>query len=110
MEPNTKMEQQEVPLDRKHKVGIVVFKFEELNGMIWIDLSGRFPVTSARGNAYIIVLYCYTNNITAINSWYSDDIVKGYKIFYKELTSSGIIPVLQHIYNKINKKLIELVW
>lgn len=52
----------ELPLNRKHKVGVSVFKFDELNGMISTDLPGRFPITSARGNVYILVMYCYTNN------------------------------------------------
>ena len=51
----------ELPLNRKHKVGVAVFKFDELNGMISTDLPGRFPITSARGNSYILVMYCYTN-------------------------------------------------
>ena len=89
---------QELPLNRKHKVvGISVFKFEELNGMISTDLPGRFPITSARGNAYILVMYCYTNNAilaTAIRSRLAKDIRKGYDEMYKKLLLSGIIPVL----------------
>ena len=62
MEPDIEMELQPIPLNRKHKVGVAVFKFNELNGMISTDLPGQFPFTSARGNAYILVMYCYTNN------------------------------------------------
>ena len=53
---------QELPLNQKNKVGVSVFQFDELNGMISTDLPGRFPTTSARGNVYILVMYCCTNN------------------------------------------------
>ena len=60
-----------LPLNRKHKVGVSVFKFDELNAMISSDLPGQFPITLAQGNAYNLVMYCYTNNailVTAIES------------------------------------------
>ena len=72
---------QELPLNQKHKVGVSVFKFDELNGMISTDLPGLFPITSARGNAYILAMYCYTNNAilaTGIKSRLAKDIRKGY--------------------------------
>ena len=37
----------EILLNRKHKVGVSAFKFDELNGMISTDLPGRFPIKSA---------------------------------------------------------------
>ena len=37
----------ELPLNQKHKVGVSIFKFDELNGMISTDLPGRFPIKSA---------------------------------------------------------------
>ena len=52
-----------LPLNRKHKVGVFVFKFNELNGIISSDLPGRFPITLAQGKSYILVIYCYTNNV-----------------------------------------------
>ena len=62
MELDIIMEQQPVPLNRHHQVGVNVFRFAELIGMKSTYLPGRFPVTSARGNAYILVLYDYTTN------------------------------------------------
>ena len=89
---------QELPLNRKHKVGVSVFKFDGLNGMISTDLPGCFPITSARGNVYILVMYC-CNNIAiltiGIRSSLAKDIRKGYDELYKKLLLSGIIPVLQ---------------
>ena len=52
----------ELPLNQKHKVGVSVFKFDELNGMLSTDLPEQFLTTLARGKVYILVMYCYTNN------------------------------------------------
>ena len=112
MEPDIEMELQELPLNWKHKVGVAVFKFNELNGMISTDLPGQFPITSARGNAYILVMYCYTNNAilaTGIKSRRSKDLVKRYDELYKELLLSGIISILQRMDNEVNEDLIKSI-
>ena len=49
----------ELPLNQKHKVDVSVFTFDELNRIISSDLPGQFPIKSAQGNAYILVMYCY---------------------------------------------------
>ena len=43
-------------LYQKYKVGVSVFKFNDLNGMISSDLPGQFPITLTQGNAYILVM------------------------------------------------------
>ena len=54
------------PLNREHQVGIHVIDFQELKGVIATDQTGRFPITSRLGNAYIMVLYdLYYNAILA---------------------------------------------
>ena len=101
-----------LPLNRKHKVGVSVFKFDELNRMISTDLPGRFPIKSARGNSYILVMYCYTNNAILaepIQSRLATDIEKGYNKLYKKLLLSGIIPVLQQMDNETSKELISTI-
>ena len=80
--------------------------------MISTDLPGRFPITSAKGNAYILVMYCYTNNAilaTGIKSRRSNDLVKGYDELYRDLLLSGIIPELQRMNNESNKDLINSI-
>ena len=37
------------PLNREHQVGIHVIDFEKLKGVIAIDQTGRFPITSQLG-------------------------------------------------------------
>jgi hypothetical protein len=34
----------------------------EITGQIFSDQTGRFPITSSRGNKYIMVVYDYKSN------------------------------------------------
>jgi hypothetical protein len=61
-EPEPQLDPPQGNLDRQHYVGIDAVKFEALKGTISTDLPGRFPLTAARGNAYIFVLYDYNSN------------------------------------------------
>ena len=56
---NDKMKQ-EPPLelargnpDRKHYIGVNTIKCDDMKSIFSMDLPGRFPITSARVNAYI---------------------------------------------------------
>ena len=46
------------------RVNIVVMKLVELNGKIFSDQAGPFPVTSSKGDKYLMVVY--DNNTNAI--------------------------------------------
>ena len=41
---------------------IVFLKTVDLTGKIYTDQTGRFPVTSRKGNKYILVTYHYDSN------------------------------------------------
>jgi hypothetical protein len=60
--PEPTLEPLRLNQDRKHYVGVESFKFEELKGISASDLPGRFPLTSAQGNAYVMVLYDTDSN------------------------------------------------
>ena len=102
----------ELPLNRKHKVGVSAFKFDELNRTISTNLPERFPIKSAQGNSYILVMYCYTNNAILaepIQTRLAVNIEKGYNKLYKKLLLSGIIPVLQRMDNETSKELVSTI-
>ena len=85
------------PLNREHQVGIHVIDFEELKGVIATDQTGRFPITSRLGNAYIMVLYDFDYNAilaTCIKSRKKEHRIEGSKEVHKELTYAGIVPQL----------------
>ena len=111
-EPDIKLKPPRRILDRKHNVGIQVFKFEELKGTIATDQTGRFPITSRRGNAYIMCLYDYNSNVidaTAVKSRNSDDLITAYEELHKHLQEGGIQPVLQKLDNEVSKSMIEYI-
>jgi hypothetical protein len=62
LEPEPELEPPRNNKDRKHYVGIESFKFEELKGISATDLPGRFSITSAQGNAYVMVMFDTDSN------------------------------------------------
>jgi hypothetical protein len=96
-------------LDRQHYVGINAVKFDDLKGIISTDLPGRFPLTSARGNAYVFVLYDFdSNSILAvpIKNRSKHSLIKGYQTCLDELTRAGIKPIIHRLDNEISKDMI----
>jgi deoxyribodipyrimidine photolyase len=81
-----------------------------LKGIIATDLPGRFPTTSAQGNAYVMVLYDFdsnTINAVAINNRKKVSLIKGYNEMYEDLKKAGINPVLHRLDNETSKELIK---
>ena len=101
-----------INIDRTQRVGIHHISFEELNGMIATDQTGRFPITSMRGMKYIMCLYNYDANgilAEAIKSRESASLVEGYDAMYKRLIAAGIKPVIQRLDNEASEILIEAI-
>ena len=85
---------------------------EKLKGIIATDQTGRFLITSARGNADIMVLYDYDSNVinaTAIKSRKKHHLVKGYNRLYKDLQKAGIQTLLHKLDNETSKDLIKSI-
>jgi hypothetical protein len=96
-------------IDRKHYVGVNAIKFEDLKGIISTDLPGRFPLTSARGNAYVFVLYDFdSNSILAvpIKNRTKHSLIQGYNTCLTELTRAGVKPIIHRLDNEISKDMI----
>eukprot|EP00978_Attheya_sp_CCMP212_P009528 scaffold22535_cov32-Attheya_sp.AAC.1 len=96
-------------IDRKHFVGVNAVKFEDLKGIISTDLPGRFPITSARGHAYVFVMYDFdSNSILAvpIKNRRKESLIQGYKDCLIDLTRAGIKPILHRLDNEISKDMI----
>ena len=86
-----------------------MIEFKDLKATISTDQSGRFPITSASGNAYILIMDDYDSNViltTAIPSRKKEDILKGYSKCYQQLQDAGITPILQKIDNEVSELLI----
>ena len=92
-------------------IGIISFEdFEDLKGVISSNQTGGFPLTSRRGNKYILIIYNYDSNsihAVAIPSRYRENIVRGYDHVYTELKSAGIVPSLHKLDNEVSKLAIQ---
>ena len=98
--------------NRKHHVGVKVVKFEDLTGLIATDQTGHFPITSAQGNTYIMVLYDYDSNLihaTGIKSRKKEDLIDGYNKMYEDLKLAGIQPLFHKLDNEKSKDMIESI-
>jgi hypothetical protein len=96
--------------NQQHYVGVTTIAFKELKGIIATDLPGRFPTTSAQGNAYVMVLYDFdsnTINAVAIKNRKKESLIKGYNDMYEDLKKAGINPVLHRLDNETSKDLIK---
>ena len=75
----------------------------ELTGKICTDQTGKFPITSSKGNRYIVVLYSHDlNAILAepIRSRSQHEIVKAQTKLHDLLTSKGFAPKVQILDNE----------
>ena len=87
--------------NRIHQVGIQSIDhddFTNLKGMILTDQTGGFPITSRKGNKYVMVLYDYDTNAnleTPIKNLTKEHLVAGYNELYDILKHAGIQPKIQ---------------
>ena len=74
-----------------------------LSGKKYTDQTGRFPVTSSKGNKYILVAYHYDFNTIdseSLKAISGLDLTTAYQKLYSLLTNIGLIPHLYIIDNE----------
>ena len=77
-----------------------------------MDITDRFPVTSARGHKCIFIMYDFDNNYinaVPIVSQKSHVLVEAFKTCYGELKSKNLTARLLCLDNKISKDLIAAI-
>jgi hypothetical protein len=95
----------DAPNQRSHHVFAAVTK---VTGQIAIDLTSQFPVTSSRGNKYILVLYdYYSNAILAepIKDRSDSEHLRAYNKLHQYLVDRGFKPRLQKLDNEASNAL-----
>jgi hypothetical protein len=73
--------------------------------MLLINQLGRFPITSNRGNEYIVIFYIYNANFVEsvpIKSRPKDELLQSYWLVYAYLTARGFKPQLHKMDNKMS--------
>jgi hypothetical protein len=87
---------------------LVYAKVIAITGQIYSDQTGRFPITSSKGNKYIMIVYDY--NSTAIlaepiKNRSEQEILRAYSKMHQYLTDRRLKPQLQKLDNECSAAL-----
>ena len=88
---------------QSENTNLVFFNTVDLSGKIYMDQTGRFPVTSSKGNKYILVAYhCDSNTIRAepLKTRSGLDLKSEYQKMHSLLNNRGLIPHLHILDNE----------
>jgi hypothetical protein len=78
------------------------------SGQIYTDQTGKFPITSRRGNKYFMVLYDYDSNAILaepMKSRTGPEMTRAYEKLYNYLVARGLKPKLQKLDNEASQEL-----
>jgi hypothetical protein len=88
------------------KTNMVFLTIAEVNGQLFTDQTGRFPVTSNKGNNYIVIFYVVDANYIKsypIKSRHRTELIKAYDDVYTFLRTRGYRPQLHKLDNETSK-------
>ena len=91
------------PSTQSENTNIFFFKTVDLTGKNYTDQTGRFPVTSRKGNKYILVAYHYDSNTIyaePLKIRSGLDLTSAYQKIHSLLTNRGLRPHLHILYNE----------
>ena len=72
-------------------------------GKTFYDQTGRIPVTSSKGNKYVMIVYSYDSNIILggeMKSRTGDEILRAFMKMHTELKEKGLKPKMHRLDNK----------
>ena len=81
----------------------VFMQIHAIDGVISSNQTGRFPITSNRGNAYVVVFYVYDANYICsipIKSRSKEELLRAYNEVYEWLSVWGFKPLLHKMDNE----------
>jgi hypothetical protein len=88
---------------RTHFVFMAIYK---INGNLFTNQTGHFPITSKCGHAYVVVFYIYNVNVICsilIKNCSKEELLCAYHKIYAWLTLRGFKPLLHKLDNKTSK-------
>ncbi|EED89749.1 predicted protein [Thalassiosira pseudonana CCMP1335] len=94
------------------KTNMVFMTIAEAEGQLFTDQTGRFPVTSNRGNNYIVLFYVVDANFIKsypIKSRHRTELLKAYDDVYKYLCIRGYRPKLHRLDNETSKDVEDFI-
>jgi hypothetical protein len=78
----------------------------EINGNLFTNQTGRFPITSNRGHTYVVVFYIFEVNViwsVPIKNWSKEELLRAYRKIYEWLTNRGFRPLVHKLDNETSK-------
>ena len=96
------------PNVKTNEVLCMLVQTKQESGKAYIDLTGRFPIRSARGNQYILVGYHYDANailVEPLASRRAGDITKAWERMHNRIATAGVAPKLYVVDNEANAEL-----
>ena len=100
-EPDSMEHIPQTPLNEK--THHVYMSIADVEGRLYSDQTGRFPITSNKGNCYVIIFYVADGNYIKsypIKSRHRSQLVKAYSEFYSYLRVRGYRPQLHKLDNE----------
>ena len=94
------------------KTHMVFMTLHECEGQLYSDQTGRFPLTSNKGNAYVVLFYTVdANHIKSypIKSRHKSELKKAYDDVYSYLRVRGYRPKLHKLDNKTSHEVEEFI-
>eukprot|EP00804_Cyclotella_cryptica_P012508 CCRYP_017699-RA/>CCRYP_017699-RA protein AED:0.43 eAED:0.43 QI:0/-1/0/1/-1/1/1/0/203 len=88
------------------KTNVVYMSTIEVDGQLFTNQTGRFPVTSNRGNNYIVIFYAVDPNFIKsypIKSRHRSELLKAYTEVYQFFRTRGHRPQLHRLDNETSK-------
>jgi hypothetical protein len=78
----------------------------KINGNLFTNQMGHFPITFNHGHAYVVVFYIYNANAVCfvpIKKRSKDKLLRAYRKIYAWLTLRGFKPLLHKLDNKTSR-------
>ncbi len=100
----------QVPLNAR--TNHIFMQVHAIEGVISSDQTGRFPITSNRGNAYIVVFYVYDANYIRsipIKSRSKEELLPAYHEVYEWLSVRGFKPLLHKMDNETSHEVEQFI-
>ena len=95
--------------DRCHHVYMSI---TEMDGKVYSDQTGRFPITSNRGNCYVVIFYAADGNYIKsypIKSRHRSQLLKAYEEVYSFLRIRGYRPQLHKLDNETSRDVEDFI-
>jgi hypothetical protein len=74
---------------------LVFMTIIEISGILFSNQLGLFPITSYRGNKYVVIFYIFNANFVKsvpIKSQSKEELLRALRLFYAYLTERGFKP------------------